>query len=130
MSNLKKSLNPLLNRVSDGPNVSNADTFPRAPARKHPDAKNPPKYSCRTLGGYTKNLPKKWKLKVRDRFEERGGKNINLSKASRELLADCVWDMAIEAEISRTKGETVDQLFSLMNLMYDELGINDAPKEV
>ena len=109
--------------------VSISDDFPRAPRRKNPDAQKPPPHSSDTVGGYVAGLPAKWKAKVRARFLERGGKDGKLTKAGRELLADSVWEIACQAEETRTKEETVTALFDLQNDLYDSLGINDLPKE-
>lgn len=116
----------------NGPNieekVSISDDFPRAPRRKNPDAQKPPPHSSDTVGGYVAGLPTKWKAKVRARFLERGGKDGRLNKAGRELLADCIWEMACQAEAMRTKEGTVDLLFGKMNDLYDSLGISEIPK--
>ena len=103
--------------------------FPRAPRHRNHGAQKPPPYSHGKAGGYTLGLPKNWRKKILERFLERGGKNIKLNKAARELLADAVWEIACEAEASRTKQKTVDQLFELMNSLYDQLGINEVPNE-
>ena len=102
--------------------------FPRAPKRRNPDAKKAPPYSHSKSGGYTLGLPAKWRKRIMERFIERGGKDTKLNKAGRELLADCVWEIACQAEESKTRQKVVDQLFDLMNRLYDETGLNEIPK--
>ena len=102
--------------------------FPRGPSRKLAEAKARPPYSSDTVGGYLSELKPSWRKRVREQFKSRGGKDGKLNKSGRELLADCVWEIACEAEESQTRQKVVDQLFDLMNRLYDETGLNEIPK--